>query len=223
MVARTNQNLRCAQLVRYRKKIGWQVATVLIRPQQRGNHKNCVHLIAAIHRLDMPLNGWKCRDEDHRSDDKHRTKNEEPSFHGVRSGLTSEVRRQPLEAVHRRSPDRETATRQITAQGSGCCLHRFVMRNLADTVVLETPISHSFTQSQPTPKNKAKAHTTQRPGLDKPTATQSKTTARNPDSHFRRKDISTASGLQRHKQTLMHNVRGQATATGSWAQTKPGS
>jgi hypothetical protein len=85
------------------------------------------------------------------------------------------------------------------------------MRNLADTLVLETLISHSFTQSQPTPENKPKAHTTQRPALDEPSTTQSKRTARNPHSHFKRKDTSNAAELQRHKQTLTHNVQSSGT------------
>ena len=129
------------------------------------------------------------------------------------SSLTSEVRRQPLEAGHRRSPDRETASGQNTARRSGCCLHRFVMRKLADTLVLETPISHSFTQSQPMRENKPNAHTTQRPAFDKPMATLSKTTARNPNSHFRRDDTSNAAELKSHKQTLTHNEKGQAPRT----------
>ena len=126
--------------------------------------------------------------------------------------LTSEVRRQPLEAVHRRSPDRETACGQNTARRSGCCLHRLVMRNPADTPVLETLISHSFTQSQPIPENKPKAHTTERPALDKPMATLSKTTARNLHSHIRRDDTSNAAELQRQRQTLTHNVKSLGTA-----------
>jgi hypothetical protein len=85
------------------------------------------------------------------------------------------------------------------------------MRNPVDTLVLEILIFHSFIESQPTPKNKSKAHTTQRPALDKPAATLSETTARNPHSHFRREDTSNSAELQRHKQTLTHNEIGQAT------------
>ena len=140
-----------------------------------------------------------CQKSQYNPPESQAKQNEAQCSHVVRSRLTSEVRRQPLEAGHRRSPDRETATRQVAAQGSGCCLHRLVMRNPADTLVLETLISHSFTQSQPTPENKPKAHTTQRPNVDKPTATQSKTIVRNPDSHFKREDTSNASGLQSHE------------------------
>jgi hypothetical protein len=55
---------------------------VVLGPIHHGLKKNRVHLVAAIDQFQVPFDGRKCHHHSYRCDDKYRTGNEEPSFHG---------------------------------------------------------------------------------------------------------------------------------------------